>query len=102
MHPLCRRLILPLTLIVAGCTQFPDLDATVPPAAVNAPFPTLVPLEPLLAANAAVVSDPEATTQSLQARVAALRNRARLLQVRPVIDTGTRARLRRALARAPG
>ena len=99
--PLCR-LTLPLALLLAGCTQFPDLDATVPPSVEDAPFPTLVPLEPLLAANTAVVSDPEATTQSLQARVAALRTRARSLQSRPVIDAGTRARLRRAAASAPG
>ena len=102
MRPPYRRLMLPLALLCAGCTQFPELDATIPPSVEIAPFPALVPIEPLLAANARVVSDPAATTETLEQRVAALRVRARALQNRPVLDANTRARLRRALAAAPG
>ncbi|MEL7260117.1 MAG: hypothetical protein AAGK69_01990 [Pseudomonadota bacterium] len=102
MRPPFRPLMLPLALLIAGCTQFPELDATIPAAVEAAPFPALVPLEPLLAANAAVVEDPQATTQTLEGRVSALRARASRLQDRPVIDAGTRARLRRASASAPG
>ena len=102
MRPPYRRLMLPLALLCSGCAQFPELDATIPPSAENAPFPALVPLEPLLAANARVVSDPAATTETLEQRVAALRVRARVLQNRPVIAANTRARLRRAQAAAPG
>ena len=102
MRRLFRHLALPLALLIAGCTQFPELDATIPTSVENAAFPELVPLEPLLAANGPVVSDPQATTQSLEARVTSLRARARSLQSRAVIDAGTRARLRRALTRASG
>lgn len=97
-----RLLLVPFAVCLAACTQFPELDATVPPEAENAPFPKLVPIAPLLAANAAVVTDPEATTQSLEARVSALRARANRLQNRPVIDRSTRARLSRAITSPQG
>ncbi len=83
-----------LCLTLTACTQFPDLDNTVSPAVEASEFPALVPLEPLLAASAPVVSDPVQTTETLEARVAALRARARALQQRSIVDPATRARMR--------
>lgn len=101
MRPFLRPLTLLLALTLTGCTQFPELDATIPAGVKDAPFPALVPLPPLLAQNSAVTADPVATTQGLQARVASLRARAQRLQNRPVIDGPTRAQLRRAMATRP-
>ncbi len=86
-----------LCLALTACTQFPELDGTVAPDVENADFPALVPLEPLLAANAPVIANPEQTTQTLEARVAALRARAGALQRRAIVDPGTRQRLRASL-----
>ena len=102
MRPPTRIALSLCALVLGACTQFPELDETIPPAAEAAPFPTLVPLEPLLADNAAIVTAPEATTRALEIRVDALRARARALQSRPVIDAATRARLRGALRPTSG
>jgi len=87
-----------LCLALAACTQFPVLDSTVSPDVENADFPALVPLEPLLAASDPIVTNPEQTTQNLNARVAALRARANALQRRAIVDAATRARLRRGIS----
>ena len=50
-----------LALLMAGCTQFPEIDARVPEAERNAPPPRLIPLAPLLA---------RADAATLQSRVA--------------------------------
>ena len=75
-----RRMILPLLLAVAGCTQFPALDRTITPQMEAAPYPDLVPLEPLLAQLQSTGTDPEATQAQLTARVDALRRRAARLR----------------------
>ena len=80
-------------LVLAACSQFPELEGTISPDLAGTDYPALVPIEQLLADSAPVVSDPAATSQSLEERVAALRNRARLLQRRAVVDSATRARL---------
>ena len=87
-----------LALALAACTQFPELDGTVAPDLENADFPALVPLDTLRTASDPVVADPVATTESLNARVAALRARARALQQRSVVDPATRARFRRGVS----
>ncbi|MEM8653999.1 MAG: hypothetical protein AAGF36_04575 [Pseudomonadota bacterium] len=87
-----------LCLTLAACTQFPELDETLSPGVENADFPALVPIEPLLAGAAPVVSDPVATTEALEARVDALRARARALQRRAIVDPATRARMRERLS----
>ncbi|MGH1355588.1 MAG: hypothetical protein ACRBBS_10980 [Thalassovita sp.] len=61
--------------LAAGCAPLPDLDSQVTPAAKAAPYPALVPLEPLL--EGAADSQTTATTAASQnARAAALRARA--------------------------
>lgn len=88
-----------LALALAGCTQFPELDETIPPSAAAAEFPALVPLVPLLAANAPVIADRVETTANLEARVAGLRARASALQARTIVDASTRTRMQAALNR---
>ncbi|MEO0864281.1 MAG: hypothetical protein AAFY39_06780, partial [Pseudomonadota bacterium] len=86
-----------LIILLAGCTEFPALDGTIPPQAEAADFPELVPLAPLLATRRNLGTDAQATTRSLEARIANLQARARALQGRPVLDSNTRARLRGAI-----
>ena len=86
-----------LCFSLAACTQFPELEDTVSPSVQNAKFPKLLPLEPLMADTAPIVSDPVETTQALERRVAALRARARALQRRDIIGAATRARMRARL-----
>lgn len=88
---------LPLVLLVA-CTELPDLDGTISPASKDAPFPELVPLDPLLATvpkgtapppdallNARIAQHrarlgPLPTPVNLDARVARLKARAAWLR----------------------
>lgn len=67
-------------LALSACTQFPELDETIPASIEDADYPTLVPLGPLLATSIPAGVDQEATTQQLEARAASLRNRANALQ----------------------
>jgi len=82
-----------LAAALSACTQFPELDVTVPASAKNAPFPELKPLEPLLAPGSRLASDNAQTEATLAARVAALRTRAAGLRGN-VIDPQTRTRMR--------
>lgn len=84
-------------LALAACDQAPDLGIDVSPALAGADYPALVPLDPLLATRTPVNDTTDATTRSLQARVAALQSRARTLRARSVVDPATRARLRNGL-----
>lgn len=88
-----RPATLAVILALGACTQFPDLDSTIPPGAERADFPALVPLDPLLAQNIASAEDNDAISASLEARVAALRARARSLQTGSIVDPATRQRL---------
>ncbi len=63
-------------LNLAACTQFPELDHTQTDALENADYPTLVPLDPLLARASAPGPDPAETETDLTARLAGLRARA--------------------------
>lgn len=58
--------------VLAGCTQFPELDRAADPAAMAAPYPTLLPAEALPAAG----TPPADPAAALLARAAALRARA--------------------------
>ncbi|MEP1352514.1 MAG: hypothetical protein ABJX32_18480 [Tateyamaria sp.] len=91
-----RATSLILCLTLAACTQFPELDGTVAPDLRDADFPQLVPIEPLLNANAPVVADPIQTTQALDGRIAALRARAAALQESDVVDAETERQLEAA------
>lgn len=66
---------LPLILCLAACAELPPLEDSVSPAALNAPFPKLVPLDPLLA-QSAIPSRAEAAQGALQVRSDRLRRRA--------------------------
>jgi hypothetical protein len=77
-----------------ACTQFPDLEHRTDAAALEAPFPDLIPLGGLLAAapapSALVLAAPSAD------RLARLRARAARLRG-PVIDRMTRIRMTRGI-----
>ena len=76
--PLCA---LPLALLaLSACTQFPALDRTVTPQLENAEFPSLKPIDPLLASAQAGRVDPVQTENALNGRVARLRARAARLR----------------------
>ncbi|WP_299724669.1 hypothetical protein [uncultured Tateyamaria sp.] len=87
-----RSAILTLCLALAACTQFPDLDGTVPPNLENADFPDFVP-SAQLGAGGATRTDPEETTTALDARIAALRARAAALQRREIVGADDQTRL---------
>lgn len=93
------RMILMIAIAGLGaCADFPQLDDRLDDAALAADYPTLLPLDPLLARAAnqttAITSASEANFDS---RIATLR--ARAIQLRgPVIDAATRARMRRGVA----
>ena len=84
-----------LLLLLAGCAEFPALDARIPPGEADAPPPALMPLDALLAAaDARAGSAPPAPgggrVAALDARAAALRG--------PVLTEAERARLAEAPA----
>ncbi|MGC1495067.1 MAG: hypothetical protein WA790_04605 [Sulfitobacter sp.] len=72
---------LPLALLaLSACTQFPALDRTLTPQLENADYPTLEPIEPLLASAHAGRVDPVQTENALNGRIARLRARAARLR----------------------
>ncbi|MFQ6549759.1 hypothetical protein AADZ90_017555 [Aestuariibius sp. 2305UL40-4] len=83
------RATLLIPLILAACTQFPELDARLDDASLTAPYPTLAPLDQLLAQADQTGFDP---TASLEARADALRARAARLRA-PVIEPRLRRRM---------
>lgn len=81
---------------LGACAQFPELDRTVTPELAAAPFPALVPVEPLLAQATAGRVDPVQTEAALQGRLSRLR--ARAARLRGGVLTGReRQRLREGL-----
>lgn len=69
----------PLLLLVASCTQFPEIDARVPEAERTGPPPELIDVVPLLAQTDAARQSERVTPESadiLAARAAALAARA--------------------------
>lgn len=80
-------------LALAGCTQFPQVDAF--PPAQSAALPALVPIDGLLA-QAAGPAAAEGAGAALSARAERLKARARLMRG-PVLDPQTRARLATAI-----
>lgn len=82
--------LLPATLLLCACAQFPELDSTQTPGVAEAPYPRLVPIETLLASDT-----PRATPDmraGLLGRAEALRARAARLNG-PVVDADTRTRM---------
>lgn len=89
--PSPREILLVATLLCAGCTQFPDLDARLSAEARAAPYPALVPLEQITARDQPSRITTEQDTV-MAARIAALRLRAAGLRG-SVLDGSSRARL---------
>ncbi len=79
MRRLALLCVLALPLAVpTGCARFPELDAAQTPGVMDAPYPRLVPLEPLL--NGPVPRASAADIPEVEGRVAGLRARAARLQ----------------------
>ena len=76
--------------VLAGCTEFPEVDAALTEGNPDAAFPELLPFEDLLQAGDPRLSETE--DEALLARAAALRGRADALRA-PVIDGQTRDRM---------
>ncbi|AXQ92955.1 hypothetical protein LV780_03455 [Cereibacter azotoformans] len=74
-------LILAVMTALAGCEQFPEVDAA-RAGREDAPPPPLLPLDELLAQAGTPTVSPE-TEAALEARAAALRVRAAALQAAP-------------------
>lgn len=91
-------LILPFLACLA-CAQAPVLPGTGATANSNAPFPDLLPIDALLAAQPQTPQIDTATEAAFDARLADLRQRARRLSG-PVVDSATRARMQAAISRA--
>ena len=82
--------------MLAGCTQFPQLDHTQTAQLEASEYPALVPVEPLLAQATQGRVDPVQTQSNLQGRVSRLR--ARAARLRGSVLTGAeRQRLERGL-----
>lgn len=77
-------------ILLAGCTQFPQLDDTIPPEAEAAGYPELVPIELLL--SDIPPPPPDQAADRLEARADALRRRAAQLRSEG-LTTGELARL---------
>lgn len=96
------RLFLCLPLAAAalapGCTNVPELDATVPGWARDADYPMLIPLTGDLASVPAPQGEAERLQDALKARSARLQRRARELQG-PVLDDTARDRITRGVTR---
>ena len=77
-----RRSLVPFAFVVviAGCTQFPELDQTQTAELEAADYPELVPIEPILAQFDAPGADPIAEETNLEGRLAGLRARANRLR----------------------
>ena len=86
-----------IVALLGACSDFPQLDDAVSPAAKNAPYPSLIPMDQALA-NAQDVQITDETVSTLNGRLNGLKNRATRAK-RPVIDDETRNRLQDAIDR---
>ncbi|MBU2867065.1 hypothetical protein [Pacificibacter marinus] len=92
-----------ICLILIGCTPPPDLQGRVQPIDNTLPWPTLFTTAQLEQTVTPTLSEDKTSTEatdSLTARAAALRTRARGLSA-PVLDSATRKHLLAAVARHP-
>ena len=87
-----------LTGIVA-CSDIPALEGTRNAAALDAPYPALIPRATILAGAPGTPQITPENSATLSARLAALRNRASRLTA-SVVDAGTRSRMQGAISRA--
>lgn len=84
--------------LLAACAEFPDLDDVISAESRAADFPTLIPIDPLLASARSDSERADAIANSLIARTANLRNRARAMRG-PVIEPRIRSKMVRAMRR---
>ena len=88
-----KRLCFSFALLLSACANdLPDTAHSISTAAQNAPYPSLVPLDGLLA-QARGGSQIEAATASLQSRAAFLHRKASALRGRSIVDGQDRMRL---------
>lgn len=85
-----------LAVLLAACTEFPALEGTIDPSLANAPYPSLVPLGPVLAQAGASDRGAALVEQALSPRLTNLRARADGLRG-PVIPAAARARMLRGV-----
>ncbi len=92
-HPL-RSVIMCIATgcALTGCTNIPELDATVPPSLQQADYPALVPIETLLTPLPPVKDNAEDVQSDLENRRDALQDRARRLNAQ-IVDDESRARM---------
>lgn len=93
------RIVLPLALLACfACGQAPDVGPPLTEAERNAPFPSLLPIDRLIAIPRPAPRITAASTATLSARIANLRARAAQLSG-PVVSPATRAIMRAGVAR---
>lgn len=92
--------VLILAAALAGCTDFPELDAAITPEARRADYPQLVPVGEILDRRG-LARTTGREGEILMARAANLQARARLLRG-VVVDEDTRLRLSPTLNRLGG
>ena len=79
--------------LMAGCSTFPEVNASVASTQADAPYPELVPIGTLKARMTDTNLTPE-MAPNLESRADRLRRRAAALQRRNVVDDETRARMK--------
>lgn len=88
------------TIVLAACTQFPELDEAATPGVAEAPYPDLVPLDTLLTGPDEIRAVPE-TVPEVEARVDLLRAKAdRLMGARVSQSAAVPTRLARLRQKA--
>lgn len=85
-----------LSLALAACTQFPELEDTIGPEAEAADYPGFIPLGPVLAEAAAAPSRQDETEDTVAERAESLKARAEALRG-GVVDDETQARMQRGV-----
>ncbi|MEP5729212.1 MAG: hypothetical protein ABJL67_07535 [Sulfitobacter sp.] len=84
------------TLGLTACTQFPDLEHTQSTDLKRAAYPALVPIQPILAQNAAPAPDSVEVASTLTTRIDGLRTRAERMRG-PILTNAERRRLEQGL-----
>lgn len=97
MHrPHIRRYICTAALLLAACTDVPELDGAAPADLSNAPYPRLIPLDSEFRSEPPPREEGEELASAMEARRAALLRKARELQS-PIVDKETEERMRRGI-----
>jgi hypothetical protein len=81
---------------VTACTQFPELDDTRTAEIQNAPYPALVPIEPIISSVDTEVINTDAAAANAEARLRRLRTEATRLR-QGVLTPEEEERLRQGL-----